>query len=292
MKNQILNLHDSGYLKKILLGVAGAPLMAAVVVTDAVATEPCDDFGECKVLVEINSTDGDVGFHWLVDGDDLNSIRIDDVDGNKVYENKVYGALRDQKLTETFGESAEPVCREELKEDEDDVVVTVGDFEDRWASGPYAISGSSDAGEKSSGETHLTYYLPAAPESLTYTNGTVSWGTGSTLGECATEAELDQLVTDGVLPIHPMLVPLAAWEVVVELEDGSNLKFTQRLPVGQLSVTLPAEFLGSIPVNTPAKAEVGAIGGDLAIGDDDNATFTELGGLCLNETGEGCPEEE
>jgi len=63
MKNLTLNLHDSCYLKKIMLGVAGAPLIAAVVVTDAVATEPCEDFGECKVLIEINSTDGDIGFH-------------------------------------------------------------------------------------------------------------------------------------------------------------------------------------------------------------------------------------
>ena len=292
MKNQIRNLHESCYLKKVLLGVVSVPLLAAVVVTDAVATEPCEDFGECRVIVEINSTDGDVGFHWLVDGDDLNSIRIDDPDGNKVYENKAFGPLRDQKLTETFGESSEPVCKEGLKEDEDDVVVTVEDFEDRWASGPYAISGSGDEGEKSSGETRLTYYLPAAPENLTYANGTISWEPGSTLGECATEAELDQLVTDGVLPIHPMLVPLTAWEVVVELEDGSNLKFALRLPVGQTMVTLPGEFLNSIPDNTPAKAEVGAIGGNLVIGDDDNATFTELGGLCLNEMGEGCPDDE
>lgn len=292
MKNQIRNLHESCYLKKVLLGVASAPLIAAVVVTDAVATEPCEDFGECQVIIEINSTDGDVGFHWLVDGDDLNSMRIDDPDGKKVYENKAFGPLRDQKLTETFGESAEPVCKEGLKEDEDDVVVTVEEFEDRWASGPYAISGSGDEGEKSSGETHLTYFLPAAPENLTYANGTISWEPGSTLGECATEAELDQLVTDGVLPIHPMLVPLTAWEVVVELEDGSNLKFALRLPVGQTLVTLPGEFLGSIPANTPAKVEVGAIGGNLVIGDDDNATFTELGGLCLNEVDEGCPDEE
>lgn len=143
------------------------------------------------------------------------------------------------------------------------MVVTVEDFEVRWASGYYAISGRGDGGEKLSGETQLTYYLPAAPESLTYTNGTIMWGAGNTLGECATEAELTQLVTDGVLPIHPMSVPLTAWEVVVELEDGSNLKFTQRLPVGQTSVMLPSEFLSSIDPNTPAKAEVGAIGSTL-----------------------------
>lgn len=292
MEKLIRKLHDGCCLKSTLLGVVSAPLVLAVGVTDAFATEPCEDFGECKVLVEINSSDGDVGFHWLVDADDLNSVRIDDPDGNKVYENKAFGPLRDQKLTETFGESAEPVCRESLKEDEDDVVVTVEDFEERWASGSYAISGSGDSGEKLSGETHLSYYLPAAPENLMYANGTVSWQPGSTLGECATEAELDQLVADGVLPIHPMQVPLTAWEVVVELEDGSSLKFTLRLPVGQTLVTLPAEFLGSIPDNTPAKIEVGAIGGNPAIGDSDNATFTELGDICLNEAGDGCADDE
>lgn len=292
MKNLILNLYNSCYLKNVMLGITGAPLIAAIVVTDAVATEPCDDFGECKVIVEINSTDGDVGFHWLVDGDDLNSIRIDDSDGHKIYENKAFGPLHDQKLTETFGESSEPVCRESLKEDEDDVVVTVEEFEERWPSGPYAISGSGDGGEKLSGETHLTYYLPAAPENLSYSSGVIQWMSGSTLGECATEAELNQLVADEVLPIHPMNVQLTAWEVVVELEDGSNRKFSVLLPGSQTVVTLPPEFLSSIPANTPAKAEVGAIGGNLAIGDDDNATFTELSGLCLNEMWDGCPEEE
>ena len=39
--------------------------------TPVTATEPCGDFGECKAIIEINSTDGDVGFHFLMDGDDL-----------------------------------------------------------------------------------------------------------------------------------------------------------------------------------------------------------------------------
>ena len=30
--------------------------------TVSMATEPCGDFGECKALIEINSSDGDVGF--------------------------------------------------------------------------------------------------------------------------------------------------------------------------------------------------------------------------------------
>lgn len=254
------------------------------------ATSPCDDFGECKVIIEINSSDGDLGFHWLVDADDLNSIRIDDPDGAKVFENKVYGPLSDQKMTETFGESSEPVCKQELAEEADDDVVTVQEFVERWVSGVYAITGSSDGGEKLSGETLLSHYLPAAPELFSYVAGTLTWVAGNTLGECADEDELDDLVAQGVLPIHPQLVPLVAWEVVVEVED-SGVKFTARLPVDQLSVTLPAEFLAAFPANTPAKGEVGAIGGDVDNGDDDNATFTEFE-LCLNEVGDGCAEEE
>ncbi len=267
-------------------------LLFAGIAVYAHATEPCGDFGECKVLVEINAFDGDIGFHWLVDGDDLNSVKIFDPNRKLVYKNGAFGPLRDQKLTETFGESAEPFCKEALKEEEDDVVVTLEDFVERWASGPYLMKGLADGGERLFGETHLTYHLPAAPENLSYVGGMISWTAGTSLGECATEAELSQLVADGVLPIHPMLVAVTAWEVVVELEDGSNLKFTTRLPVGQTSLTLPGEFLNSIPLNTPAKAEVGAFGGDPAAEDDDNATFTELVGLCLNESGEGCVEEE
>ena len=67
------------------LVAAGAAL--AGISINAAATEPCDDFGECKALIEINSTDGDIGFHFLMDGDDLNSARIFDPNGKKVWAN-------------------------------------------------------------------------------------------------------------------------------------------------------------------------------------------------------------
>ena len=41
----------------------------------------------------------------------------------------------------------------------------------------------------------------------------------------------------------------------------------------------------SLPEDTPAKLEIGAIG------DEDNATFTEVGDICLNEM-DGCEEDE
>lgn len=58
------------------LPAISAGLLAGAGSTIAAATEPCGDLGECKALIEINSTDGDIGFHFLMDGDDLNSAPI------------------------------------------------------------------------------------------------------------------------------------------------------------------------------------------------------------------------
>ena len=57
--------------KNTFVPTALASAIGLLVGGAATATEPCGDFGECKVLVEINASDGDIGFHFLMDGDDL-----------------------------------------------------------------------------------------------------------------------------------------------------------------------------------------------------------------------------
>lgn len=264
-------------------------------VGNAHATEPCGGLDECRVLVEINATDGDIGFHWLADAEGLVRTEIRDPRGQRIYANFALGALREHTLTETFGESSEPVCRPWLAEDPDDEVVTLPQFVRRFPAGAYQVRGLTGDGELVSGRTALTYWLPAAPDSVAYSGGVITWEAGTSLGACATQDQLWRLVGNGVLPIHPMNVPVAAWEVVLELEDGSHRSFSVRLPArgnrAQTSVTVPAEFLSAVAPDTPAKIEVGAIGGRLATGDDDNATFTELVDLCLNRRN-GCPEPE
>jgi len=270
----------------ITTALAGA-LFIGMGVNGASATEPCDDFGECKMLIEINATDGDIGFHFLADGDDLNKVSLFDANENKLMDFNNKNALGEQKSTEIFHESAEPLCWEDPEADEDEVIVTLEEFVARWVAGTYTLQGFSDGGEKSEGETELTHALPAAPANLDYNVGTgvLSWTAGNDLGNCATNAELTQLVNDGVLPVHPMNVPVAMWEAVFEADDDSGLKSSVRLPVGQTSVTVPSEFLNALPDDTPAKVEVGAIGLD------DNATFSEVGDICVNED-EGCEEED
>ena len=268
---------------------ATAVFVLGLFTTVATATEPCGDFGECKVLIEFNTTDGDIGFHFLMDGDDLNSASIQDPNFVTIFEDSASGNLLEQKLTETFAESAEPVCRNKLKEEPGETVVTLEKFLDRWTAGTYHFFGVGDD-EMSMGETDLTFYLPAAPTDLDFDGTVISWESGDDLGECATNHQLDKLVMRGVLPQHPEDVMVDAWEVVFEpdVEDGDplgKLKFTIRVAgdIAAKAVTVPAEYLADLPDNTLAKIEVGAIGGE------DNATFTEIFDICVNEVGEeGC----
>jgi hypothetical protein len=272
--------------------VALAAVVLGLGTTTVVATEPCGDFGECKALVEINASDGDIGFHFLMDGDDLNSARIHDPNGIKIFEDMAKGPLKEQKLTETFAESAEPLCWPDPEADPDDEIVTLVEFLERWTAGTYVFTGMGDEGEKSEGETELTFALPAAPQDVDFDGSVISWTAGDDLGNCATVADLDDLVLDGFLPMHPEDVAVAAWEVVLEpdVDDGDPtgaLTFTIRVAgdINPTEVTVPADYLASLPADTPVKVEVGAMGAD------DNATFTEEDGFCVNESA-GCDEEE
>jgi hypothetical protein len=282
------NMKRPEFISRALLGTAVAALLLCWGAPVATATEPCGDFGECKVLIEINSTDGDIGFHFLMDGDDLISARLTDARGAIAFEDRAKGPLAAQKLTETFAESAEPLCWANPDADPDEEVVTLEEFLDRWAAGTYRFSGMGEAGEKSEGETVLTHALPAAPSRVEFERGVISWRAGDDLGRCASKAHLDDLVARGVLPTHPKDVAVIAWEIVLEpeVEDGDPtgmLTYTVRVPgdIAPKAVTIPADYLASLPDDTPVKIEVGAIGAD------DNATFTEVGDFCVNEV-EGC----
>ena len=220
--------------------------------------------------------------------------------------------MKEQKLTETFGESSEPPCWDDGDVDPDEIV-TLRDFRETWESGTYEISGKSDEGEKSFGEAELTYYLPAAPQNLDFDvdTGVISWESGDDLGNCtpAPPDSLAELVEDDVLEAFPEDVPVIAWEVVLEpdvddTDPRAGLVFRTRV-AGPLeaveagetySVTVPSDYLDALGDDTPVKIEVGAIGGDFEIdeqdevdGDDDNATFTEVEGFCVNFE-EGCDD--
>ena len=282
--------------KRTKLALLGCPVLACGLLAAPAMAGYCGDdlpFGECRVLIEINATDGDIGFHWLADGDDLNATRIDDPSGRKVFENGAFGPLREQKLTESFGESAEPPCWDQEGEADEDEIVTLLDFMEIWEAGEYFFIGKSDEGEKAYGMAELSYYLPAAPAEVDFDEGVISWEAGADLGNCASKEDLQALVDAEILPMHPEEVPVIAWEVVMEpdvddTDARASLVFKTRVGPAATKVTVPTDYLKSLGENTPVKVEVGAIGGNFELdegevdGDDDNATFSEEDGFCAN----------
>ena len=199
-----------------------------------------------------------------------------------------------QFITETFNESAEPLCWYPDEDDEEygENVVTLEQFIDRWTDGKYHFFGIGERWETSYGKAKLTFNLPAAPMELNWeedddeedeVEGEISWLPGVDLGECADEDDIDDLLADGVLPMHPADVEVVRWEVVLEpdVEDGDiigSMKYVVSIPGdADLEVEVPDDYLATLPPNTPAKIEIGAIG------IDDNATFSEEGDICLNE---------
>jgi len=272
--------------------------------SQAFAQEPCPesdgDIGECKVLIEVNATDGDIGFHFLIDAEDARAVRMDDPNGAKIFEDQAYGPLAEQTMTETFLESAEPLCWPDPDADEEDLedVVSLREFRDTWEPGLYTITVKNDGGEKVFGETELTYNLPAAPQAVDFDGTSITWNAGTDLGHCAPLADEGfgvETVAD-VLDIiaDPSAVLVAAWEVVMEpdVADGDPIgdeAFSVRISgdtLPPLYVDVPAAYLASLPDNTPVKIEVGAIGFDA------NATFSEVHGFCANEVGDGCDEDD
>jgi hypothetical protein len=262
--------------------LCAAALLALGGARPASAQEP---FSETKVLVEINATDGDIGFHALLDADAWHRVTIDDPSGKRIFREKAKGSLADQGLTENFLESDEPLCSPELVEEEGDSVVTLRKFQKRFPAGDYIFTGKSNEGETLTDTATLTYNLPAAPDiedfdgtgDVPTDNAEVTWAEGDDLGECP---------FDDLIP-PPGSVPEVGWEVVVEPEDEEAVfplrVFSVQLPPEQTSVTVPQEFLDAYVAQgvTVFKFEVGAIEAS------GNQTFSE-GVFCTTE----CPEED
>ena len=241
---------------------------AALIATSAHGTEPCGDFGECKTLVEINSSDGDIGFHFLADGDGRTLTKLIDPNRSRLFRARAKNELAEQTITELFAESAEPLCFDPLTDDDpendDEDFRTLEEFIDLWTPGIYTFVGRDAEGERSIGRTELGFDLPAAPQDLAYENGSISWVPGNDLGECADFERLQNLVHMGDLPQHPVDVVVAAWEVVLEpdLDDGDpagDEVFSIRISgtTEVFAVSVPDEYLMALPADTPAKIEIG-----------------------------------
>ena len=247
----------------------------------ATADESCGDLDECRVLIEINATDGDIGFHVLFDAEGWTAATISDPSSVPIFDEIASNSLEDQKITENFFESAEPVCEEFLKEDPADEVVTLPEFLARFPAGTYTFS--LDSGVQT-GSTDLTHLIPAAPAEIDFDGKRISWEYGDDLGECTTLPGGFELAEED---------DIAGYEVVLEPDDDelAKFKFTLHVSPDVNEVVVPKAYLRSLNDDTPLKVEVGAIE-KRADGSFGNQTFTEEDGFCAARNQKKCEDEE
>jgi len=264
--------------------LASLTLVVAGGTSSARADEPCGDLGECRVLIEINASDGDIGFHVLFDADGWKEARILDPGDKMIFKTQVNGTLQDQNLTENFFESAEPVCEAALAEEPDDIVVTLPEFLARFPAGAYSFRIKTPGDGELAGTTTLSHSIPAAPADVDFDGSEISWSYGDDLGQCTT------LPAGFAVAAEASII---GYEVVMDPEDPalSKFKFTTQVPNGTNSITVPIEYLASLPANTPLKIEVGAVE-RRPNGSFGNQTFTEADGFCNNVDQDLCPATE
>jgi hypothetical protein len=159
----------------VLLGA-----MAALCLAAAVPPSWAVELDEAFLRIEINATDGDVGFHGKFDGEPSKIMKIKKPNGGVLYIVTAHGALNKQGLTESFFESAEPTCAEQ----------PLAEFLKRFPEGTYTFQGKTNDGENLEGEAFLSHALPAAPnisgfDGSAFAPGApvvITWAPGQDLG--------------------------------------------------------------------------------------------------------------
>jgi hypothetical protein len=277
----------TAYISK--LQAISATLSATLLAAATLPAWAQEGFDETRVIIEINATDGDVGFHAFLDADAWQSVKVNDPRGRKIFSERATGDLRRQGLTENSFESDEPLCAPD-EEDPEAEFVPLAQFLRRFPAGDYVFTGRTIEGDPMRGSATLTYDLPAAADISAFdgtddvdpANAVISWTAGTDLGE---KCQDDDLVADGTIT-DPALVEVVGWEVVVEPADEEAVVplrvFTVQLPPGATSVAVSPDYLTSFPAGTEFKFEVGSIS------ETGNQTFSE-GNFC---TLPGCPDDE
>lgn len=228
-----------------ILSVGG--LVAAAFIHGSVTgvmAAPAGEFDEYDVYAELNNTDGDLGFHALIDGDPWRRLVIKDPNNKKILDTRVKGVLSQQGLTELFFESAEPPFDE----------LTPDEFFARFPEGDYTIAAKTFDGGKLQNQGLFRHVMPAPPEP------TVN-GVPMPIQCDDEEPGYDIVVVDYPVVIewpevdtsHPTVgqpgeITAALYQVVVEAELDINGEefvsvFSVDLPPDERSMTIPEEVL-------------------------------------------------
>lgn len=192
-------------------------------------------FGEARLFFELNDTDGDLGIHALVDGDEWKRLEIEDPNERQLLDVQVKGRLRKQGLTEFFFESAEPTFDELPPED----------FFKRFPEGTYEISGRTLGGDELESEVELSHVMPAPAGNVQVAGQAAAENCDVVPLPVVNGDEPVVISWDAVTGSHPDLgasgpVEVANYQFVVEFDDFA---MTVDLPPSITEFEIPAALL-------------------------------------------------
>jgi hypothetical protein len=227
-------------MKKSTPMLPAVPMLAAasLVITAAPASWAQEaPFEEAQLFFELNDTDGDLGFHGLIDGDAWKRLEIEAPDEQVLLDARVLGRLRQQGLTEVFFESAEPPFDE----------LPPAEFLRRFPAGVYEISGVTLDGEELESTSRISHVLPGPPRNIKINNIPAAPNCDAEPLPSVSGAVI--LNWDPVTRSHPTIgvrnVPLVIekYTFVVEREEPTLLIFSVELPPTVTAFRVPQGFL-------------------------------------------------
>ena len=207
-------------------------LLAAAMSAPTLAVADDDDeleFDEAFIFFELNNTDGDLGIHAKIDGDEWKKLEIEDSKERTMLKINVRGRLKKQGLTELFFESAEPTF-DDLDPEK---------FFKRFPEGTYEIEAETLEGDELESEVEVSHIMPAPPGGVKFNTLDADVLSGEDCVHSSTSVMSP--VTIFWTPVtmsHPTIgtpgeaVTIDSYEVVVEIDEET--------PV--LSIVLPSEI--------------------------------------------------
>lgn len=180
-------------------------------------------FEDSRIIIEVNSTDGDSGIQLFVDGEGWDELELMSPGMNTIFHVMGTGSIGQTGLTELFFESAEPSF--------DDLPFE--EFLARFPEGVYTLMGTTVGGDQLVGLATLTHDVPAGPEIVSpeedevidLSDVVIDW-----------DPVVDQFVNDSDIEI-------TGYQVIVETEELPLRVLSIDLPATVTEVSVPPEFL-------------------------------------------------
>lgn len=214
-------------LALVLVGGAGLCLASASHAGLANLNKEPLEFEDSRIYIEYNSTDNDLGFHVLLDGEDWQTLRIYNPDGKEIFRVVGRRAYQVLGLTELFFEGAEPGLAD----------VPLDELLGQFPEGEYEFAGITVDGEEIEGEGTLSHAVPAGPD-VSDSDDVVVPGNPFVIRW----SHVTQKATDpegGVFPDRP--IDVEAYQVIVH-----SFRVTLPATGGPMSLALPQEFVDSL----------------------------------------------